>query len=82
MRAPAHPGTIRRVTTNTGLRFALLIWVVAYLFLSCAPILGGHLLIGAIALAGGIVLFIPWLIGIVILATLIWLTNPPRPPGR
>ena len=82
MRAVARPGTIRRVTTNSGLRIALLIWVVAYLFLACAPILGGHLLIGAIAIAGGIVLFVPWLVGIVILATLIWLTNAPRPPRR
>ena len=82
MRAASRRGTIRGVTTNTGLRLGLLIWVVGYLFVSCAPILGGHLLIGAIAIAGGIVLFVPWLIGIVILATLIWLTNAPRPPGR
>ena len=64
MRATARPRTIRGVTTNTALRIALLIWIVGYLVVSCAPILGGHLLIGAI----------------VILVTLIWLTNERRPP--
>jgi hypothetical protein len=79
MRAGSRRGTIRRV--NTILRIVLLIWVVGYLFVSCAPILGGHIVIGAIALAGGILLFIPWVVGILILAGMIWLTNePPRPP--
>ena len=74
-------GTIGGVTTNTALRIGLLVWVVGYLFVSCAPLLGGHLFIGALALAGGIVLFIPWVIGIVVLGALIWVTNePPRQP--
>ena len=63
--------------SNTALRIALLLWVVGYLFLSCSPILGGNLLTGAFALVGGIVLFVPWLIGIVVLGVAIWLTNPP-----
>ena len=63
---------------NTALRIALLIWVVAYLFLSCSPILSGDLLGGTFALVGGLILFVPWLIGIVVLGGLIWLTNPPR----
>jgi hypothetical protein len=79
MRVDSRRGTIRRV--NIIFRVVLLIWIVGYLFASCAPILGGHLVIGAIALAGGILFFIPWVVGIVILAGLIWLTNePPRPP--
>ena len=35
-------------------------------------------MLGAIAFAGGIVLFVPWVIGIVVLAALIAITNPPR----
>ena len=63
---------------NTALRIGLLLWVVGYLFLSCSPILGGNLVGGTIALVGGLVFFVPWLIGIVIIGALIWLTNPPR----
>lgn len=62
---------------NTILRVLLLVWVFGYLFVSCAPILGGHLVLGAITFVGGIVLFIPWVLGIVVLATLIAATNPP-----
>lgn len=68
--------TIRGV--NLALRIILLLWVFGYLFASCSPILGGHLIGGAIALAGGIILFIPWVIGIVVLAVLIRVTDPPR----
>jgi hypothetical protein len=69
-------GTIRIV--NTVLRIVLLLWVVGYVFVSCAPILNGHLLIGAITFVGGIILFVPWVLGIVVLAALIRMTNPPR----
>ena len=62
---------------NTALRIGLLLWVVGYLFLSCSPILGGNLVGGTIALVGGLVLVIPWLIGLVGIGVLIWLTNPP-----
>jgi hypothetical protein len=68
--------TIRSV--NTVLRIILLLWVVGYLFVSCAPILNGHLLLGAITFVGAIVLFVPWVLGIVVLAALIRMTNPPR----
>jgi len=63
---------------NTALRILLLVWVFGYLFVSCAPILGGHLVLGSIALVGGIVMFVPWLIGALGIAFLIWSTNPPR----
>ena len=63
---------------NLALRIALLVWILGYLFAACAPILGGHLIIGTIGLIGGIVLFIPWLIGVIVLAALIWATNPSR----
>lgn len=68
-------GTIASV--NTALRIGLLIWVIGYLFLACSPILGGNLVGGTIALVGGLVLFVPWLIGIAVIGVLIWLTNPP-----
>ena len=65
------------------LQLILLIWVLGYLFVSCAPLLNGHLVLGAITLVGGIVLFIPWLIGVAILVFLIWASDPRRPPpGR
>jgi hypothetical protein len=62
---------------NLVLRILLLLWVCGYLFVSCAPILGGHLVLGAITFVGGLVLFVPWVFGIVVLAALIAATNPP-----
>ncbi len=63
---------------NTALRIGLLLWVVLYLLVSCQPIIGDNLAVGTIAFFGGIILFVPWLIGIVVLGVAIWLTNPPR----
>ncbi len=65
---------------RSAFQILLLIWVLGYLLVSCGPLLGGHLFVGAIALAGGVVLFVPWVIGIVVLAGLIWLTDPGRRP--
>jgi hypothetical protein len=62
---------------NLAARILLLLWAFGYLFVSCAPILGGHLILGALSLAGGILFFPFWVIGIVVLAGIIWLTNPP-----
>jgi hypothetical protein len=63
---------------NLALRLFLLIWIVGYLFASCAPILNGHLILGAIGVFGGIIFFVPWVIGIVVLGFLISATNAPR----
>jgi hypothetical protein len=63
---------------NLALRILLLVWILGYLFASCAPILDGHLIIGTIFLFGGILFFIPWVIGIVVIWFLIQATNPPR----
>ena len=63
---------------NTLLRILLLIWVLGYLFVSCGPLLNGELLLGSITLLGGIVFFVPWVIGIAVLAFLIRATNPRR----
>lgn len=63
---------------NLALRLLLVFWIVVYLVASCAPILNGHLVLGTFALLGGLLLFVPWVIGIVILVILIQATNPPR----
>ena len=63
---------------NIALRVLLLIWVLGYLLASCAPILNGHLVIGTLALFGGLIFLIPWVIGIVVIVFLIGATNPPR----
>jgi hypothetical protein len=63
---------------NTALRIALLLWVVLYLLVSCQPLLGANAVVGTIAFFGGLILFVPWVVGIVVLGMLIWITNPPR----
>lgn len=64
------------MATNTILRVLLLIWVFSYLFVSCVPLLTGHLIIGGITFIAGVIFLIPWLFGVLVLAVLIWLTNP------
>src|SRR4051794_33479338 len=63
---------------NVALRIVLLVWVLGYVLVSCGPLLGGHLLIGGLTFIAGVALFVPWLIGVVILAFAIWATNPTR----
>ena len=52
-----------------------MIWICGYLFVSCVPLLTGHLIIGGITFVAGLIFFVPWLIGVFVLALLIWLTN-------
>jgi len=61
---------------NTLLRILLLVWVFGYFLVSCAPLLGANVMVGTLGLLGGIVLFIPWLVGVIVLAVLILATNP------
>jgi hypothetical protein len=63
---------------NTAFRIVLLIWVLGYLLVSCGPLLGGHLFVGGLTFVAGVVFFVPWVVGIVVLAFLIWATNPGR----
>ena len=63
---------------NLALRLLLVLWIVVYLVASCAPILNGQLVLGTFALVGGLLFFVPWVVGIVILLVLIQATNPPR----
>ena len=60
---------------NTLFRVLLLIWVLGYLFVSCAPLLTGHLVVGGITLIAGVVLFLPWMAVTLVLVALVWLTN-------
>jgi hypothetical protein len=64
---------------NFILRVLLLIWVFGYLLVSCAPVLGANLFVGALGFLTGALLFIPWLFGVIVLAVLVWLTDPGRP---
>jgi hypothetical protein len=61
---------------NTLLRILLLVWVFGYLLVSCAPLLGANVIVGTLGLLGGIVLFIPWLVGVIVLVVLVHTTNP------
>jgi len=45
-------------------------------FVSCAHLLTGHLVIGGITFVVGLVFFLPWLAVAVVLVTLVWLTRP------
>lgn len=76
---PADRAQSRDVNTNTLLRIVLLVWVLGYLLVSCGPLLGGHLFVGSILAIAGLALFIPWLLGVLVLIALIWVTNS-RPP--
>ena len=62
----------------TFLRIVLLIWVIGFLAISCGPLMTGNTTLGGIGLITGFFLFIPWLAGVVILASLVWFTNPRR----
>ncbi len=71
--------TLSRV--NLVLRLILAVWVLGYLFVSCAPLLQGDLGGGLLGLLVGGVFFVPWLVGVVVLGLLVTITNP-RPGPR
>jgi hypothetical protein len=71
------------MSTNAWLRVILVLWVIGFLVIACGPAIlgdgiGGTLFGGVVGLTLGAVLFVPWVIGVVILGALIWLTNPRR----
>jgi len=43
---------------NLVLRILLLIWICGYLFVSCVPLLTGHLIIGGITFVAGLILIV------------------------
>ncbi len=61
---------------NGALRILLVVWTVLFLAIACAPVYVDSGAIGAIGFVTGVVLFVPWLIGVAVLAFLIWLTKP------
>jgi hypothetical protein len=63
------------VAINTIFRVLLLIWVLGYLFVSCVPLLTGHLIIGGITFIAGVIFLVPWLLGVFVLGALVWMTN-------
>lgn len=63
---------------NSILRFLLAIWTIAFLVISCVPLVTGNAIAGGIGLVAGAVLLVPWLVGALILSISIWLTNPSR----
>jgi hypothetical protein len=63
---------------NTIFRVLLAIWVVLYLVIACAPVLSNSVIVGGIGFVSGVILFVPFVIGAVILVCLIWLTNDQR----
>ena len=73
------PGSGHNRGVNTLLRVLLLIWIFGYLLVSCGPLLNGDFVLGAITFVGGLLLLIPWLLGVVVLGVLVWITNPRRP---
>jgi hypothetical protein len=63
---------------NTVFRVLLAIWIVGYLAIACAPLFADSVFIGGIGFVSGILLLIPFVVGCVILVSLIWLTNNRR----
>ena len=61
---------------NRILRAILLVWVVGFLVVSCLPMLTGNVTAGGLGVLVGAVLLVPWLVGVLILGVLVWLTNP------
>jgi hypothetical protein len=66
---------------NTILRVILAIWTIGFLVISCGPmLLGGSGTATGVGLFVGAVLLVPWLIGMLVLGVLVWLTNPRGKP--
>ena len=63
---------------NGFFRLLLALWTILFLVISCAPLLTGNAIVGGAGLVAGAFLLVPWLVGVLVLAILIWLTNPRR----
>lgn len=61
---------------NGCFRLLLAVWTVAFLVISCVPMLTGNGVAGGVGLLAGAVLLIPWLVGVLVLSVFVWLTNP------
>jgi hypothetical protein len=65
-----------RPLIHVVLRLALLLWVLGYVAVACAPLVTGDVGSGLAGLLVGGILFIPWLIILIVLGALVWLTGP------
>ena len=63
---------------NTLFRVLLAICTIGFLVVSCVPMLTGNVVAGGVGLIAGAVLLIQWLVGVLILSILVWLTNQRR----
>jgi len=63
---------------NSLLRVVLAIWTIGFVVLSCGPLLSGNAAAGGLGLLAGAVFLVPWLIGLLVIGVLVWLTNPRR----
>ena len=75
-----------RRSLNSRLKIVLAIWAVAYPVVACGPMViteGGFsgMIGNFIGLTLGGLLFVPWLVGIVVLGALVWVTSPRRYGG-
>jgi UPF0716 family protein affecting phage T7 exclusion len=52
--------------------------VLGFVPVSSGPLPNRHLVVGGATLLAGVVLFIPWLIGVLVRGFLIWVASPPR----
>jgi hypothetical protein len=60
---------------NTFLRVLLVIWTLLFLAIACAPLYADSGLVGALGFLTGWLLLVPWLLGVAVLAFLIWATG-------
>lgn len=73
----AHPGCEEaNPLINVALRLALILWVLGYVAVACAPLVTGDVGSGLAGMLVGGILFIPWLIILIVLGALVWLTGP------
>lgn len=63
---------------NRLFRYALALWTVLFLVVSCVPLLTGNAVAGGAGIVVGAILLAPWLAGVIVLSILIWLTRARR----
>jgi hypothetical protein len=61
---------------HTAVRLLLVLWILGYVAVACAPMVTGDVGSGVAGLLLGGVLFIPWLLVLIVLIALAWLTSP------
>lgn len=64
------------VVINTAVRLLLVLWILGYVAVACAPMVTGDIGSGVAGLLLGGVLFIPWLLVTIVLLAVVWLTSP------